>query len=157
MNLELIQEINTLKENNLSYTEIAERTGVARTSIVLSLRLSKIFNTSYSQQISSLNSEIELLKSTVDNYNNSFLEKEAEIQSLKSFVDIDYSRDMLIKKSEFKDLKSELVVSKKEVDSLNRQLRDKNNYLNNLSFMDKMNLLFNWGVNYECRNIRTFS
>lgn len=143
MNLELIQEIDSLKENNLSYTEIAERTGVARASIVLSLRLSKIFHTSYSQQISSLNSEIELLKSTIDNYNNSFLEKESEIKSLKSFVDIDYNRDMLIKKSEFKNLKNELVASKKEVDSLSRQLRDKNNYLNNLSFMDKMNLLFN--------------
>lgn len=143
MNLELIQEIDSLKENNLSYTEIAERTGVARTSIVLSLRLSKIFNASYAQQISSLSSEIELLTSTIENNKNNFLEKEAEIQSLKSFVDIDYNRDMLIRKSEFKDLKNELAESKKEVDSLSRQLRDKNNYLNNLSFMDKMNLLFN--------------
>ncbi|MBS4067684.1 MAG: hypothetical protein KGZ62_03690 [Sulfurimonas sp.] len=143
MNLELIQEIDSLKENNLSYTEIAERTGVARTSVVLSLRLSKIFNSSYAQKISSFNSEIELLKSTVDNYNNSFLEKEAEIQSLKSFVDIDYNCDMLIRKSEFKDLKNELVVSKKEVDILSRKLRYQSTYLKNLSLTDKMKSLFN--------------
>lgn len=143
MNLELIQEIDSLKENNLSYTEIAERTGVARTSVVLSLRLSKIFNTSYSQQISLLNKDIELLKSTIENHKNSFLEKEAEVKSLKSLVDIDYNRDMLISKNELKNLENELVASKKEVDILSRKLRYQNTYLKNLSLTDKMKLLFN--------------
>lgn len=143
MNLELIQEIDSLKENNLSYTEIAERTGIARTSVVLSLRLSKIFNTSYSQQISLLNKDIELLKSTIENHKNSFLEKEAEVKSLKSLVDIDYNRDMLISKNELKNLENELVASKKEVDILSRKLRYQNTYLKNLSLTDKMKLLFN--------------
>lgn len=143
MNIELIQEIDSLKENNLSYTEIAERTGVARTSVVLSLRLSKIFNTSYSQQISSLNKHIELLTSTIEKQKSDFLNTEAELKSLKLLVDIDYSRDILIGKSEFKDLKNELVASKKEVDILSRKLRYQNTYLKNLSFTDKMKLLFN--------------
>lgn len=143
MNLELIQEINDLKENNLSYTEIAEQTGVARTAIVLSLRLSKIFHTSYSQQISSLNSDIELLNSTIDNYKNSFLEKEAEIKKLNTLIDIDYESNMLVKKDEFKNLEDELVKNKNEVDMLNRKLRYQNTYFKNLSFMEKMKILFN--------------
>lgn len=143
MNLELIQEINDLKENNLSYTEIAEQTGVARTAIVLSLRLSKIFHTSYSQQISSLNSDIELLNSTIDNYKNSFLEKEAEIKKLNTLIDIDCKSNMLVKKDEFKNLEDELVKNKNEVDMLNCKLRYQNTYFKNLSFMEKMKILFN--------------
>ena len=142
MNLELIQEINSLKENNNSYTEIAEITGLARTSIVLSLRLSKIFNTSYSQQISLLNSDIELLKSTIEKHNSSSLTKEAEIKKLKSLIDIDYVRDILVKKDAFKNLEDELVKSKNEVNMLNRKLRYQNTYFKNLSFMEKMNILF---------------
>jgi len=145
MNLELIKEIDSLRANNLSYTEIAEQTGVARTSIVLSLRLSKIFNISYSQQISSLNSDIELLNSTIDKYKDSVSKKEAEIQKLKSLIDNDYSSSELIDKSELNNLKNELAKNKKEVDSLNSQLRYKNSYLKNLSFMEKMNILFNKG------------
>lgn len=143
MNLELIQEIDSLKENNLSYTEIAERTGVARTSIVLSLRLSKIFNTLHSQEISSLNENIKLLNATVEKLKSNFSEKEAEIKSLNSLIEIDCNRDMLIDKSELNNLKNELIKNKKEVDSLNSQLRHKNSYLKNLSFMDKIKILFN--------------
>ena len=145
MNLELIQEINDLKKNNLSYTEIAEITGLARTSIVLSLRLSKIFHTSYSQQISSLKNNIEVLNSTIDTYKDGTSKKEAEIKILQSLIDIDYKCDMLVKKDEFKNLEDELVKSKNEVDVLNRKLRYKNTYLKNLSFMEKMNILFNQG------------
>lgn len=142
MNLELIQEINTLKDENKTYTEIAELTGIARTAIVLSLRLSKIFNASYSQKISSLNKEIEFLNSTVELKNNSSLEKEAEIKKLNSLIYIDYKCDVLVKKDEFKNLEDELVKRKNEVDMLSRKLRIKNSYLKNLSFMEKMNILF---------------
>ena len=145
MNLELVQEINDLKANDLSYTEIAEQTGISRTAIVLSLRLSKIFHTSYSHQISSLHSDIKLLNSTIEKYKNSFLEKEAKIKKFSALIDIDYKRNMLVKKDEFKNLEDELVKRKNEVDILNRKLRYKNTYLKNLSFMDKMNILFNQG------------
>jgi len=142
MNIELIQEINTLKDENKTYTEIAEITGLARTSIVLSLRLSKIFNTSHAEQISSLNSDIELLKSTIKQLKNSSLEKDTEIKRLHSLVDINYSCDILINKAEFKSLEDELEKRKNEVDMLNRKLRYQNKYLKNLSFMEKMNILF---------------
>ena len=142
MNLELIQEINTLKDENKTYTEIAEITGLARTSIILSLRLSKIFNTSYTEQISLLNSDIGLLKSTIKQLKNSSLEKDTEIKRLTSLIDIDYSRDILIKKTEFKSLENELESAKNEVDMLNRKLRYQNSYLKNLSFIEKMNILF---------------
>lgn len=142
MNLELIEEINTLRDDEKTYTEIAEITGLARTSIVLSLRLSKIFNTSHAQQISSLNSDIELLKLTIKKYKDSFLEKDAEIKRLHTLIDIDYKHKMLIEKTEFKSLENELVERKNEVDMLNRKLRYQNTYLKNLSFMEKMNILF---------------
>jgi predicted RNase H-like nuclease (RuvC/YqgF family) len=142
MNLELIEEINTLKDDDKTYTEIAEITGLARTSIVLSLRLSKIFNTSYSQQISSLNSDISLLKSTVEKQKNNILEKDMEIKRLYSLIDIDYDRNMLVKKDEFKNLEDELVKCRNEVDTLKRKLYYKDQYLKNLSFIDKMNILF---------------
>jgi len=142
MNLELIQEITSLKNENKTYTEIAEITGLARTSIVLSLRLSKIFNNSHTEQISSLNSDIELLKSTIKQLKNSSLEKDTEIKRLTSLIDIDYSRDILIKKTEFKSLENELESAKNEVDMLNRKLRYQNSYLKNLSFIEKMNILF---------------
>lgn len=143
MNLELLEEINALRDDKKTYTEIAELTGIARTSIVLSLRLSKIFNTSHAQQISSLNSDIELLKSTIKKHRDSFFEKDAEIKRLHSLIDIDYNRDMLIKKTEFKNLQDELVKSKNEVDMLNRKLRYQNTYFKNLSFVEKMKILFN--------------
>jgi|GEM_PF-3499054 len=142
MNLELIQEINELKENKRSYTEIAEITGLARTSIVLSLRLSQIFHSSYSQKISLLTSAIELLKSAIEKYKDSNSQKEQEIKRLSSLTDIDYANDMLMKKSEFKRLENELGKYKSEVDILNRKLRYKEQYLKNLSFIDKVKILF---------------
>lgn len=142
MNLELIKEIQTLKDSNKSYTEIAELTGIARTSIVLSLRLSTIFNTSYAQQISSLNKDKELLNATIETNKNSLLAYEAEISRLNSLIDIDFSRDMLIEKSKFKSFKNELDIVSKEVDVLSRKLRYKEQYLKNLSFIDKMKILF---------------
>lgn len=142
MNLELIQEINTLKNENKSYTEIAELTGLARTSIVLSIRLSKVLNTFYSQQISSLNKEIKFLTSTIEKNKNSFLEKEADIKKLKSLIDIDYKSNMLVNISKFKNLEDELVIRKREVDTYKHKLRYKEQYLKNLSFIDKMNILF---------------
>ena len=142
MNLELIQEINTLKDNNKTYTEIAELTGVARTSVVLSIRLSKIFKTFHSQQISSLNKDIELLKLTIEDYKNSSIQTVAEIKKLNALIDIDYKQDMLVKKDEFKNLEDELVKSKKELDIFKRKLYYKEQYLKNLSFVDKMNILF---------------
>ena len=142
MNLELIQEINTLKDENKSYTEIAELTGIARTSIVLSIRLSKIFNTAHSQQISSLNKDIKLLKSTIEKYKDSSIQTVAEIKKLNALIDIDYKRDILVKKDDFKNLEDELVIRKKEVDTYKRKLRYKEQYLKNLSFIDKMNILF---------------
>lgn len=145
MNLELVQEINDLKENNLSYTEIAEITGLARTSVVLSLRLSKIFNTSYSQQISSLKSNIEILNSTIDKYKDSVSKKETEIKILNSLIDIDYKRDMLVNKDKFKNLEDEVVKSKNEVDMLKRKIHYQNVYLKNLSFTEKIKILFNQG------------
>ena len=101
MNLELIQEINTLKDENKSYTEIAELTGIARTSIILSIRLSKIFNTAHSQQISSLKKDIKLLKSTIAKYKDSSIQTVAEIKKLNALIDIDDKRDILVKKDEF--------------------------------------------------------
>ncbi|MDD2905098.1 MAG: hypothetical protein PHH41_11335 [Sulfurimonas sp.] len=145
MNLELIQEIHTLIDEKKSYTEIAEFTGLARTSVVLSVRLSKIFNNSHSQQISSLNSDIELLTSTIKNYKNSFLEKELEIQTLNTFIDFDCDCKMLVEKDEFMALKNELEKSKNEVDILKRKLKYKSIYLSNLSFVGKMKILFNQG------------
>lgn len=142
MNLELIQEIHTLKDNNKTYTEIAELTGITRTSIVLSIRLSKVFNTFYSQQISSLSKEIKFLTSTIEKNKNSFLEKEADIKKLKSLIDIDYKSNMLVNISKFKDLEDELVIRKREVDTYKHKLRYKEQYLKNLSFIDKMNILF---------------
>ena len=142
MNLELIQEINSLKENNTSYTEIAEITGIAKTSIVLSIRLSKIFNTSNSQQISLLNQDIELLNSTISKYKDNFAHQANEIKKLNALINIDYNCDILVNKDEFKNLNDELDDKKNKVDMLNRKLRYKEQYLKNLSFMEKMNILF---------------
>ncbi len=142
MNLELIQEINSLKDDGKSYTEIAELTGIARTSIVLLLRLSKIFNTSHSQQISSLNKDIKLLKSTIEKYKTVSSTKDTELKKLNALINIDYKRDILVNKDEFKNLEDELVKSKNEVDTYKRKLYYKEQYLKNLSFIDKMNILF---------------
>jgi len=142
MNLELIQEINTLKDNNKTYTEIAELTGLARTAIVLSIRLSKIFNTSYSQKISSLQNNIKLLNLTIEKYKDSSIKTVEEIKKLNALINIDSKQNMIVKKDEFKNLEDELVKRKNEVDVLNRKLRYQNSYLKNLSFKDKMNILF---------------
>lgn len=142
MNLDLIEEINTLKSNNISYTEIAEITGLARTSIVLSLRLSKIFNSAYEEQILSLNEDITFLKSSIIKYREKLLEKEVNIKKLNTFTDIDVNLNMLIKKSKFKSLEDELANRKKEIDSLRHELYIQDNYLYSLSFTDKMKILF---------------
>jgi len=142
MNLELIQEINTLKDENKSYTEIAELTGIPRTSVVLSIRLSRIFNTSHSQQIASLNQDIKLLESTIEKYKDNSIQTVAEIKRLNSLIDIDYEHNVLVKKDEFKNLEDELEKCKNELDMLNRKLRYQNTYFKNLSFMEKMNILF---------------
>jgi peptidoglycan hydrolase CwlO-like protein len=134
VNLELIKEINDLKLADHSYTEIAEITGMARTSIVLSLRLNTLFEQSYSQQISSL-------KNTLDHLQQSIITKDAEIKRLSAFVECN-DGDIVITKKEYDSLKNELVGYSKKLDRLNRQLENEINYLDNLSFIDKLKLLF---------------
>jgi peptidoglycan hydrolase CwlO-like protein len=134
VNLELINEINDLKLANHSATEIAEITGVARTSIVLSIRLSTLFEQSYSQQFSSL-------ENTLDHLQQSIIAKDAEIKRLSAIVKCNES-DMVITKKEYDNLKNELVGYSKKVDRLNCQLENEINYLDNLSFIDKLKILF---------------
>ena len=141
MNLELIKEINDLKLANHSYTEIAETTGMARASIVLSLRLSTLFEQSHTLQTSSMQNEINRQQSTVKALEKSISEKDIEIKRLNVLVEFSED-DMVISKNEHKNLISELVGYKKKVDTLNRQLENEINYLDNLSFSDKLKLLF---------------
>lgn len=144
MNLELIQEIESLKEDNKSYTEIAEITGLARTSIVLSLRLSKIFQTAYTQTITSLEKELELCKLNLDKSQTLITMQKKEFALLQELLDDkDSPAKISAMKHEFSNLKNELEKEKKEVDMLMRKLHYKNSYLNNLSLFDKLKLLFN--------------
>ena len=144
MNLELIQEIESLKEDNKSYTEIAEITGLTRTSIVLSLRLSKIFQTANTQTITSLEKELGLCKLNLDKSQTLITMQKREFASLQELLD---DKDSPVKisamKNELSNLKNELEKEKKEVDILTRKLHYKNSYLNNLSLFDKLKLLFN--------------
>ena len=144
MNLELIQEIESLKEDNKSYTEIAEITGLTRTSIVLSLRLSKIFQTVYTQTITSLEKELELCKLNLDKSQTLITMQKREFTSLQELLDDkDTPAKISAMKNELSNLKNELEKEKKEVDMLTRKLHYKNSYLNNLSLFDKLKLLFN--------------
>ena len=142
MNLELIKEINTLKDEDKTYTEIAEITGLARTSIVLSLRLNKIFSTKHSKQISSLNKTILSLQTTIAQYKDGSLKKESEIQKLQSLVNMDYEQKLRIYESKISNLDNELNRSKNELDTYKRKLHYKEEYLKNLSIVDKMKILF---------------
>lgn len=108
MNLELIKEIESLKEYGKTYTEIAEITGIARTSIVLSLRLSKIFQTTYTDNITSLNTEIEIYKSNAKKFETLIAQQKEENKLLSQIVEIDYKRYMVVAKDEFKNLEDEL-------------------------------------------------
>lgn len=141
MNLELIKEINDLKLANHSYTEIAETTGMARASIVLSLRLSTLFEQSHALQTSSLQNEIDRQQSTAKALEKSIADQDTEIKRLNALV-VFSEDDMVISKDAYKILKNELVGYKKKVDTLNRQLENEINYLDNLSFSDKIKLLF---------------
>lgn len=141
MNLELIKEINDLKLANNSFTEIAEITGVARASLVLSVRLNTLFEQSYSLQISSLQSEIDRLLSSIAFLQKSITDKDAEIIRLNALVNFNEG-DMVITKKEYESLKGELIGYSKKVDRLNRQLYDEMNYLDNLSFIDRIKILF---------------
>jgi len=142
MNLELIKEIESLKGDRKTYTEIAEITGLARSSIVLSLRLSKIFHTAYTENITSLNSEIEVYKSNAEKFETLIAQQKEENQLLSELVEIDYKRYMVVAKDEFKNLEDELEKQTKEVGVLTRKLHYQKVHLNNLSFTDKMKLLF---------------
>lgn len=141
MNLELIKEINDLKLANHSYTEIAEITGIARTTLVLSLRLSTLFEQSHALKTSSLQSEIDNQQFIVKALEKSITDKDTEIKRLTAFVDFS-DGDMVITKKEYESLQNDLVTYKKKVDTLNRELNHQINYLDNLSFSDKLKILF---------------
>lgn len=141
MNLELIKEINDLKLANHSYTEIAEITGIARTTLVLSLRLSTLFEQSHALKTSSLQGEIDNQQFIVKALEKSITDKDTEIKRLTAFVDFS-DGDIVITKKEYESLKNDLVTYKKKVDTLNRELNHQINYLDNLSFSDKLKILF---------------
>lgn len=142
MNLELIKEITVLKSEGLSYTQIADTTGIAKSTIVLSLRLNDIFESHYSLQLSSLQSELGLLKSSVDSDESIIADKESEINRLTALVTADAENDMVVDKKRFIQLKDELLLYKNKADSLERRLERKENYLNDLSLIGKMRYLF---------------
>jgi len=138
MNIELIKELIDLKSKNLSYTEIAEITGLARTSIVLSLRLNTIFENSYSSKITSLNNEIDLLNSNLISLRKKAINKDLEIKNLTSLINVDHKINMIISKDKYHNLHNELTNFENEVDMLNTKLAN----LNNLSFSKKLEWLF---------------
>ena len=109
MNLELIRELTSLHSQNTSYTEMAEITGMARTSIVLALRLNTIFEDFYSSKILSLNEEIKLLKSNVVSLESKVIEQDKEIQKLNSLLDVDDDSHMIISKQSYEALNNEVV------------------------------------------------
>ena len=142
MNLELIRELTALHSRNTSYTEMAEITGMARTSIVLALRLNTIFENAYSSQIATLNNEIELLKSSMASFESQIMSKDAEITKLCSLLDMDDKNNMIVSKSSQQVLQNEVGMLRAKVDSLNADLRHERNYLDSLSFVGKMKILF---------------
>lgn len=142
MNLELINELTYLHAKNTSYTEMAEITGIARTSIVLALRLNTIFENSYLPKVMALNDEIKVLKSNIESLENQMTTKDVDIKNLNSLINADDESHMIISKNLYQAQNNELFNLKTEVDSLNAQLSHENNYLNNLSFGDKIKILF---------------
>lgn len=142
MNLELIRELTSLHSQNTSYTEMAEITGMARTSIVLALRLNTIFEDFYSSKILSLNEEIKLLKSNVVSLESKVIEQDKEIQKLNSLLDVDDDSHMIISKQSYEALNNEVVTLEAKVDKLDDLLSSEHNYLDNLSLTDKIKKLF---------------
>lgn len=142
MNLELLKEIEELKSDRKSYTEISDVTGLTKATIVLSLRLKAIFESYYADKLSSLISQIELLTSSTNKLKENLTDKKVEIKRLSSLIDIDFEKNVLIDKDKYKTLQDDLVNYKKEVNSLSRQIRNEKNYIYNLTFLEKLHVLF---------------
>jgi hypothetical protein len=143
MNLELLKEIEELRLYKKSYTEIADITGLTKASIVLSLRLKSIYEIFYQDKLLSLNNEIIQLNSSIDTLKESLIKKEREIEQLNSLVNIDSKNNMIISFNEYKKLQENLTKYANQISSLEDKLQTKEEYFYNLSFIEKLHLLFN--------------
>lgn len=142
MNLELIKEITALKSEELSYTQIADTIGISKSTIVLALRLHHILESDYTKQITTLQENINTLTVSLQTMQSNLTDKESMLELLRTDSNFDPKHEIVISKEEYKKLNDELADKKQKVDILTRKLQIKNNYLNNLSLTDKINLLF---------------
>lgn len=138
MNLELINEIVELKSKNLSYTEVAEVIGISRTTIVLALRLHSVLEKHYSDNISSLQENINQLSSQIDILKKQCTRKDSEIDRLTKLVNIDENVSVVLSRDKYYGLENGLRGLENEVDMLETELAN----LNNMSFSKKLEWLF---------------
>lgn len=139
MNLQLIEEIIELRDNNLSFTEITEVTGIGRSTIILTLRFHSILENHYSSTLSSFQENINQLTSKISALNNQCSDKDSEIDRLKRLLHIDGNVNVVLSKSEYNNLEHGLEDLQTEVEMLNNELEG----LNNMSFSEKLKWLFN--------------
>jgi predicted RNase H-like nuclease (RuvC/YqgF family) len=142
MNLELINEILELRNRNISFTEIAEQTGLARASIVLIQRISLVYQSQLSKQLTLHNQETNHLNLQLDLSKKEVSKKEQEIKRLASLIDIDFKHNTLIANNELHNLKNELAKSKNKSQILRLELINKQRDLKNMPLIEKLKILF---------------
>lgn len=141
MNLELLEEINSLRRAHKSFSEIGEITGLARSTVLLCYRLNTILETYYTEKITALQHTIDERNASIVGLKNTIADNETIIHKQNALLESDTENYVVVSKQAYEELKHDLVIKKAEVDSLSRQLHYKESYLEYLSLTDKLLLL----------------